>query len=341
MTGEKNPHPVRRQGYRMRRRELMLLLGGAMTASRPLHAQQKAMPVIGFLGTGSLESDAFRVTAFRQGLSETGYDDGRNVGIEFRWAEGQYDRLPALAADLVGRPVAVIAAGALPATLAAKAVTSTIPIVFANGNDPVKFGLVASFNRPGGNVTGVSYLVNVLAAKHLELLHETASKAVVMGFLVNPNNPNAEIDTREVQTAANTFRQELLIVKASTPDDIEAAFATLVQQRIDALLIHADAFFTSRYEQLAALVVRHAMPAIYSFRGFAAAGGLMSYGASIIDAYRLAGVYTGKILKGAKPTDLPVQQAVKIELVINLKTAEALGLTVPQSILALADEVIE
>jgi putative ABC transport system substrate-binding protein len=319
----------------------MFLLAGATTTPSVLRAQQKAMPVIGFLGTGSLESDAFRVTAFRQGLSETGYDDGRNVTIEFRWAEGQYDRLPALAADLVGRPVAVIAAGAIPATLAAEAVTSTIPIVFANGNDPVKFGLVASFNRPGGNVTGVSYLVNVLAAKHLELLHETAPRAVMMGFLVNPNNPNAEIDTREVQTAANTLRQKLLIVKATTPDDIEAAFATLVQQRIGALLIHADAFFTSRYEQLAALVVRHAMPAIYSFRGFAAAGGLMSYGASIIDAYRLAGVYTGKILNGAKPTDLPVQQAVKIELVINLNAAKALGLTVPQSILARADEVIE
>ena len=246
-----------------------------------------------------------------------------------------------MAADLAAQPVAVIAAGPLPATLAAKAATSTIPIVFANGNDPIKFGLVTSLNRPGGNVTGVSFLVNVLAAKQVQLLHETAPKAVVIGFLVNPNNPNAEIDTKEVQTAASAFGQKLVVMKATTPDHIDAAFASLVHQGIGALVIHADAFFSNRHKQLAALVARHGIPAIFYFREFVVAGGLMSYGANIADGYRQAGIYAGRILKGEKPSDLPVQQSTKVELVINLSAAKALGLTMPPSLLARADELIE
>jgi putative ABC transport system substrate-binding protein len=299
------------------------------------------MPVIGYLGTGSASDDAFRVNAFRQGLNESSYVEGQNVAIEFRWAEGQYDRLPRLAADLVGRPVALIFAGPLPTTLAAKAATSTIPIVFAHGNDPVKYGLVTSLNRPGGNVTGINFFLNTLAAKQIELLHEMVPKAALIGFLVNPNNPNEEIDAQEVHTAANALGQKLLRVNASTPDGIEAAFATLVQERVGALLIHADAFFTSSYDRLAALTARHAIPAIYGFREFAFAGGLMTYGASLIDGYRQAGNYAGRILKGEKPAELPVMQSTKFELVINLKTAKALGLTVPLPLSGLADELIE
>ena len=288
----------------MRRREFIagLLLTATM---RHAQAQQSAMPLIGFLSPGSPEFEAFRVTAFQQGLNEIGYVEGRNVAIEYRWAQGYYDRLPALAADLVSHHVAVIAAGHLPATLAAKAATSTIPIVFANGNDPVKFGLVDSLSRPGGNVTGVSFLVNVLAAKQLELLHEMVPNAVVLGYLVNPSNPNVEIDTREVQTAANALRLKLVVLRAITLDDIEVAFAALPQQKIGALLVHADAFFTGQHERLAALAARYATPTIYHFREFAAAGGLMSYGASITDAYRLAGIYAGRILKGERPTPAP------------------------------------
>jgi putative ABC transport system substrate-binding protein len=326
----------------MRRRDFIKVIAGSAVAW-PLaaRAQQPTMPVVGFLGTGSAASDAWRAAAFRQGLNESGYVEGRNVAIEFRWADGQYDRLRQLAADLVARPVRVIVAGPLAATLAAKAATSKIPIIFANGNDPVKFGIVASLNRPNGNITGISLLVNMLAAKHLELLREMVPNAVLVGLLVNSDNPNAEVDRRELETAANVLGEKLIVVKASTPEGIETAFATLVNQRVGALFVHSDAFFASRYTQLAALTTRHAIPTIFYLRDFVMAGGLMSYGANLADGYRQAGIYSGRILNGEKPEDLPVQQSTKVELVINLKTAKSLGLAVPMSLLGRADEVIE
>ena len=281
----------------MRRREFITLLSGA--AAWPLAARaQQVWPTIGYLDATSLAARHPMVAAFHRGLKETGYIDGENVAIEYQWAEGRYDRLTALATNLVARRSALIVAGQLPATLAAKAATSTIPIVFANGNDPVKYGLVASLNRPGGNVTGVSFLNNVVAARQLELLHEIAPKAVLVGFLVNPNNPNAESDARDVQMAANVLSQKLLLGKASTPEGIEAAFAKLAQERIGALFVHADAFFSSRHEQLAALTTRYGIPAVFYSRDFVTAGGLMSYGGSRTDAYRLAGIYAGRILQG-------------------------------------------
>ena len=328
----------------MRRRELITLLGG-VAAAWPLAAlaqQQPAMPVIGFLGIGSAASEAWRVVAFRQGLNESGHVEGRNVAIEYRWADGDYDRLPQLAADLVSQPVAVLVAGPLAATMAAIAATSKIPIIFANGNDPVRFGLVASLSRPSGNITGISFLVNMLAAKQLELLHEMVPKAVLVGLLVNSGNPNVDVDRRELEAAAiNVLGQKLIVLEASTPEAIEVAFATLVQQRVGALFVHADAFFASRHKQLAALTIRYAIPTIFFLRDFAAAGGLMSYGADIADGYRQAGIYSGRILNGEKPADLPVEQSVKVELIINVKTARSLGLTVPMSLLGRADEVIE
>jgi putative ABC transport system substrate-binding protein len=323
----------------MRRRELMLLLGGAMTAARSLRAQQNTMPMVGVLGSGSPGPLAPFVAAFHQGLSETGYVEGQNLEIEYRWAENRYDRLPALAADLVGRKVDVILAiGGTPPALAAKAATSTIPIVFSSG-DPIGFGLVASLARPGGNLTGVSSLE--LTPKRVEMLSELVPRAKVVALLVKPSNAIAEPMIRNVQEAACAKGLQLQILKASTESEIDAAFTTLVELHAGALFLPSDAFFNSRLDQLVALAARHAVPAIYDWREYAAAGGLISYGMSRTGAFRLSGIYVGKILKGAKPADLPVQQPTTFELVINLKTAKALGLTIPQSILGRADEVIE
>jgi putative ABC transport system substrate-binding protein len=324
----------------MRRRELMLLLGCAVTAAGAVRAQQKAMPVIGFLGTGS--ANALLLAAFRQGLSETGFVEGQNVAIEYRWAEGRYDRLPALAAELVGRKVDVIATtGGSVSALAAKSATPTIPIVFAGVSDPVGDGLVASLARPGGNLTGFSLLNVELTPKRLELLSELVPQARVIALLVNPDNPQTEGVIRDVQEAGRAKGVQLDILKAGTESEIDAAFATLVQLQAGALVVQADSFFGSRRQQLVALASRRAVPAIYSLREYTAAGALISYGPSLTAVFRQAGIYAGRILKGAKPADLPAQQPTTFELVINLKTAQALGLTVPPSILARADEVIE
>jgi putative tryptophan/tyrosine transport system substrate-binding protein len=325
----------------VKRRELMLLLGGAMTAPHALRAQQKAMPVIGFLGSSSPDPYAPFVAAFHQGLSETGYVEGENATIEYRWAEGRYDRLPALAADLVGRKVDLIAtSGGPPSARAAKNATSKIPIVFVVG-DPVEDGLVTSLARPGGNLTGLSLLVVELTPKLLELLSDLVPRARVIALLVNPNNSNAARIIRDVREAARAKAVQLHILRAGTDSEIEAAFATLVQLQVGALVVGADPFFYSLRDQLLALAAHHAVPAIYDLREFAAAGGLISYRPSLAAAYRQAGIYAGRILKGAKPADLSVQQPTTFELVVNLKTATSLGLTIPPAILARADEVIE
>ena len=324
----------------MKRRDFITFLGGA-AATWPVaaRAQQPAMPVIGFLNTRGPGADPHVLTAFRQGLKETGYVEGQNVTIEYRFAENQYDRLPALAADLVRRQVAVIATNG-PAAEAAKAATTTIPIVFNTNSNPVEVGFVANLNRPGGNLTGVTSLGVEVESKRLELLHELAPTATVIAALVNPSYLGAETQSRDLQAAARTLGLQIRTLNASAERDIDAAFNTLVQLRADGLVISSDPFLTSRIEQLAALALRHAVPAIFQYE-FAAAGGLMSYGASITDGYRLIGTYVGRILKGEKPADLPVQQTTKVELVINLKTAKALGITVPLTLLGRADEVIE
>jgi putative ABC transport system substrate-binding protein len=327
----------------MRRREFVTLLGGAAAWPIAAHAQQSTIPVLGFLNVASPQTYARQLSAFRKGLEEAGFVDGRNVTIEYHWADGHNDRLPAMVADLVQRHVTAIAATSTPAALAAKAATKTIPIVFETAGDPIQLGLVASLNKPGGNVTGAASLgVEVIAAKGLELLHELIPAARVVGLLVNTlNSVIAETQERKVLSAAGSLGLDVHILSAGSERDFDTVFAKLGQLRVTALMISADPLFTSHSAQLAALAVRHAIPTIYARREFAAAGGLLSYGSDITDSYRLAGVYTGRVLKGEKPADLPVQQAAKVELIINLKAAKALGVNVPLTILGRADEVIE
>jgi putative ABC transport system substrate-binding protein len=327
----------------MNRRDFITLLGGA-AAVWPLsaRAQQQTMPVIGFLSSRSKDDSASHVGAFRQGLQEAGYVESQNVAIEYRWADGQYDRLPPLASELVARRVTVIAAaGGNVSGLAAKTATGTIPIVFIVGDDPVKLGLVSSFNRPGSNATGMSVFTTELGAKRLELLLEVLPRASIIGLLINPNYQGAVAEAVAVQAAGRDIGRQILVLNASSERDIDTVFANLTRQHVDALLIDADALFVSRRDHLVTLVAQHSMPAIYDLREFAAAGGLISYGTSLTDAYRRLGIYVGRILKGEKSADLPVMQPTKFELVINLKTAKALGLEVPPTLLARADEVIE
>jgi putative ABC transport system substrate-binding protein len=326
----------------VKRREFITLLGGAAVAwPVAARAQQPAMPVIGYLS--SFPADIPKQTqAFQQGLNDAGFFEGRNVTIEYRWdEEGRYDRLPMMAADLVGRRVAVLFASPIPAALAAKAATSTIPIVFAIGSDPVETGLVLRLNRPGGNVTGATFLSVELGAKRLELLRDLVPKIASIGLLVNPNNPNAAVQTKEMQAATTALGLQLNIVSASSESDFDSAFTTLVRQRTDALVLSADPFFFSHRDQLIAFAMRCSLPAIYYAREFALAGGLVSYASSFGDSFRQAATYVGRILKGEKPADLPVQQPSKFELVLNLKTAKALGIAIPPTVIARADEVIE
>jgi putative ABC transport system substrate-binding protein len=326
----------------MRRREFITLVGGAVAWPLAARAQQPAMPVVGFLGSASPAPIAHFLAAFRQGLRESGYLEGSNVAIEYRWAENQYGRLPGLAAELVQRQVAVIvtSGGPVPA-VAAKAATSTIPIVFSASSDPVKLGLVSSLNRPAGNVTGSGMLTSELEPKRLELVLELVPKARVIGALINPDRTDADVQSRALQDAAHALGLTAIVLRANNERDFEPAFATLIQEKVGALVVGADPFFNDRREQIVAQATRHALPAIYMTREFVAVGGLASYGTSIADGYRQAGIYTGQILKGAKPADLPVVQPTKFDLAINLKTAKALGIDVPPTLLARADEVIE
>jgi putative ABC transport system substrate-binding protein len=323
------------------RRELLAALGGAAAWTFAARAQQPAMPVVGFLNSTSLEGYAPYVAAFRQGLKDAGYVEGQNVTIEYRWAEGQYDRLPSLAADLVQQKVTVIAATSTPAALAAKAATSTVSIVFTTGGDPIKLGLVASLNRPGGNVTGVSSLISELGSKRLGLLRELLPATTAITTLVNPDFQDAERQLTEVEVAARGVGLQLIVLRASSEREIDAAFATMSQQGGRPLLVTVDPFFLARRDQIVALAARGAIPALYPVRDFAVAGGLMSYGTDFADSYRQCGIYAGRIVRGEKPADLPVQRSVKFEFVINLKTAKALKPSVPNAMQLLADEVIE
>ena len=326
----------------MRRREFIALVASAAALPLASRAQQPTMPVIGFLSSRSTADSAHLVAAFREGLGSVGYIDRQNVEIELRWADGQYDRLPSMAADLVSRRIAVlVTVGGEPSVRAARAATSTIPIVFAVGGDPVELGLVASFNRPGGNITGVSLVTTAVDAKRLGVLHELVPTDGAIGALLNPNSEQAAALVRELQEAARAIRRRIHILNANDEAELESAFVRLVEQRVEAMFIGGSPFFDTRRDRLIALAAQHRVPAIHVFREHAAAGGLISYGPSITDGYHQVGVYAGRILKGAKPAELPVVQSAKFELVINLKTAKALGLTVPASLLARADEVIE
>jgi putative tryptophan/tyrosine transport system substrate-binding protein len=325
----------------MRRREFIAGLGGVAACPLAAHAQPPAVPIVGFLNAASPDSFAHVVRAFRLGLNETGYVEDRNVAIEYRWAEGQYDRLPALAAELIQRRVRVLAGTTTPAALAAKTATTTIPVVFTTGGDPVALGLVASLNRPGSNVTGATLLSRVLAAKQLELLHELVPQAAMIGFLVNPSDANAGASIRDIRAAADALGLTLIVFEARSEAEIDATFVTLVQQRVGALVVDGDAFILSRRDHVLALAGRNSIPAIYAYREYVIGGGLMSYAPNLSDAYRQAGMYVGRILNGEKPADLPVVQPTKFDFAINSKTAKALGLTVPPKLLFTADEVIE
>jgi putative ABC transport system substrate-binding protein len=327
----------------MRRREFIKVIVGAAGWPLAARAQQPPMPVIGFLNAASAEGYTRQLTAFLKGLGEAGYVDGRNVTIEYRWADGRSDRLPAMVADLVQRQVAVIAATSTPAALAAKASTTTVPIVFETGADPVRLGLVANLNRPGGNITGVTQLSQEVAPKRLQMLHELLPMATSIALLINPSEPTAaETQSRDVLSAARNLGLELHVLNASSESDLDGVFAEVTKMRVGGLVIGGSPFFTSRTKQLGALALRHAVPTVYSYREFAMAGGLLSYGADIADAYHLVGNYTGRILKGDKPGDLPIQQATtKVEMYINLKTAKALGVSIPNTLIGRADEVIE
>jgi putative tryptophan/tyrosine transport system substrate-binding protein len=326
----------------MRRRDFIRLLGGTSVAwPLAVRAQQPAMPVVVFIRNGSADANARNVTAFRKGLDETGYVEGQNVMVEYHWLEGQQDRLPALLADLVRRQVAVIATPGVGVTLAAKAATAAIPIVFGVGEDPVRLGLVASLARPGGNATGINYFAGEVLAKRLQLLHELVPKAVRIALLINPSNPYVETEVKDLQEAASTSGLQIRVLSAKTIAEIDAAFATLEHERLDALFVIGDVFFVSRAVQFVTLTARDKIPACYSVRDYVAAGGLMSYGADFADAFRQIGVFTGSILKGAKPADLPVQQSTKFEFVVNPRAARELGIEVPPGLLSIADEVIE
>jgi putative ABC transport system substrate-binding protein len=327
----------------MRRRDFIGVLGSAVTTPLGVRAQQPALPVIGYLSSRAASASSDIVAAFRQGLREAGFVDGQNVLIESRFAEGNSDRLPELAADLIRRQISVFVAtgGTVTAVKAKPMIPATIPMVFAMGGDPVALGLVASLNRPGDNITGVTFLVNGLAAKEVELLHELVPKAAIIGFLVNPKDPNAEPDTRDAQAAAGVFGQKLVVAEASTESELDAAFIFFVQQRVEALFVDTEPFFTDQRAKIIALAARHALPAVSQLAVFATAGGLASYGTSLTDANRQLGVYTGRVLKGAKPADLPVMQSTRFELIINLKTAKVLGLEIPYTVLGRADDVIE